>query len=138
MTRLYKGSCLCGGVRFEAGDLQTDPAHCHCSMCRKFHGAAFATLAAAGEFRWLTGEDLVRHYKAANGTVRSFCSRCGTSLAFRSNDESETPYEPALSLFDEEVPVRPAAHIFTNFSATWYRVNDGLPVFGEGRIDGDG
>ena len=119
MTRLYKGSCLCGGVRFEAGDLQTDPAHCHCSMCRKFHGAAFATLAAADEFR-------------------SFCSRCGTSLAFRSNDESETPYEPALSLFDEEVPVRPAAHIFTNFSATWYRVNDGLPVFGEGRIEGDG
>jgi len=133
MTRLYKGSCLCGDVSFEAGDLQADPAHCHCSMCRKFHGAAFGTLAAAGEFRWLTGEDLVRHFKGQNGTVRSFCGRCGTSLAFRSNDDPQTRYEPALSLFDEDVPVRPAAHIFLDYRASWLTVGDDLPRFHEGR-----
>src|SRR5207249_145423 len=36
------GSCLCGDVAFELvpGDWM---GHCHCSMCRKAHGAAFAT-----------------------------------------------------------------------------------------------
>lgn len=133
MTRLYGGSCLCGGITFEAGDLQPDPAHCHCTMCRKFHGAAFGTLAAAGRLEWLTGEELLRHYKADNGTVRTFCDRCGTSIAFRSNDDTATLFEIAATLFDEDVAIRPAAHIFTNYRASWYATGDDLPNFGEGR-----
>ncbi len=135
MIKLYKGSCLCGGITFEAGDLQADPANCHCRMCRKFHGAAFATLAAAGQFHWLTGEDLVRHYKGANGTVRSFCSRCGTSLAFRSNGDADTPFEIAVSLFDEDVPIAPAANIYARYRAVWFPMDKSLPVFDEGRTD---
>lgn len=135
VTRLFRGSCLCSDITFEAGNLQSDPAYCHCTMCRKFHGAAFGTLAAAGKLNWLSGEELLRHYKAQNGTVRTFCDRCGTSIAFRSDDDPATPFEIAIALFDEDLPIRPAAHIFLDYRASWYALADGLPAFGEGRQD---
>ena len=133
MTQLYKGSCLCGAITFEAGGLQTDPAHCHCRMCRKFHGAAFGTLAEAKTLNWLTGSELVRHYKADNGTVRSFCERCGSSLAFRSNDDPNTPFEIAVSLFDEDVPITVEAQIFTRYKANWYPLDTDLAIFPDHR-----
>ncbi len=37
-------------------------AHCHCSMCRKFHGAAFSTYGEAKieNFKWLQGEGFLK------------------------------------------------------------------------------
>ena len=35
------GSCLCGGVEFEIAGPLMAPLNCHCSQCRKQHGAAF-------------------------------------------------------------------------------------------------
>src|SRR5271169_110493 len=35
MEKLSRGSCLCGGVKFEIAGLLTPPSNCHCSMCRK-------------------------------------------------------------------------------------------------------
>ena len=34
------GRCLCGDVVFEADAPFEFMGHCHCSMCRKHHGAA--------------------------------------------------------------------------------------------------
>ncbi|MFT6270599.1 MAG: hypothetical protein ACJAVV_003438 [Alphaproteobacteria bacterium] len=39
----FKGSCLCGLIKYEVKAIETRMAHCQCAMCRKFHGAAFAT-----------------------------------------------------------------------------------------------
>ena len=46
------GSCLCGDVAFEITGPVEQMGHCHCSMCRKFHGSAFATfgVVAPGRF----------------------------------------------------------------------------------------
>ena len=40
-----KGQCLCGSIQYEIDKVEPKMAHCHCSMCRKFHGAAFSTFA---------------------------------------------------------------------------------------------
>ena len=37
------GGCLCGSIRYEIMAALKDAEHCHCSMCRKAHGAAFST-----------------------------------------------------------------------------------------------
>ena len=42
-----RGTCLCGGIVYEVNALEPKMGHCHCSMCRKFHGAAFATYGEA-------------------------------------------------------------------------------------------
>ena len=77
---MSRGSCLCGGVAFEASD-SIELRNCHCSRCRKARGAAFATnlFVPAAAFRWLRGENLVVTYRLPN-TLRfgnSFCRVCG-------------------------------------------------------------
>ena len=38
---MLRGSCLCGGVRYEITGPLSGALNCHCSMCRKAQGAAF-------------------------------------------------------------------------------------------------
>lgn len=135
MTAPYKGSCLCGQIRFEVEQFAPLTGNCHCSMCRKFHGAAYATIAEARSrhFRWTAGEELLKGYTAKNGTTRRFCSNCGSSLTFASPKADPDLIEIALGCFDDEVPVKPDAHIFVASGAEWARPQDDLPQFEAGR-----
>ena len=135
MESPYKGSCLCGRIKFEAGAFQPRTGSCHCSMCRKFHGAAFATLAEvkATDFRWLAGETYLQSYTAPNGTVRSFCCHCGSSLTFAPANDTGELVEIALGCFDDDVPIRPDAHIYVDSAANWVVADDDLPRFARGR-----
>ena len=39
---MIKGSCLCGGVKFEIRGSKGPFELCHCNRCRKATGSAFA------------------------------------------------------------------------------------------------
>jgi len=39
---MLKGSCLCGGIRFEITGMHSKVVVCHCSGCRKTSGAGSA------------------------------------------------------------------------------------------------
>ena len=43
MADTVKGSCLCGAVQFEVTLPTLGCCHCHCSICRRFLGAAYGT-----------------------------------------------------------------------------------------------
>ena len=70
------GSCLCGTVRYEADQLDAPIVHCHCTMCRKAHAAAFNSSAAVdrAHFRWTAGEDKLSRYASSPDKNRWFCS----------------------------------------------------------------
>lgn len=135
MTGPFRGSCLCGTVKFEIDEFLPHVAHCHCSMCRKFHGAAFATVASVqrSHFRWASGEDALKRYTAENGTTRTFCSHCGSSLQFSSPRAPQDVLEIALGAMDGDVPAVASAHIFMGSAANWTVLNDDLPRYMEGR-----
>ncbi len=61
---MLRGSCLCGRVRYELAATPQFINPCHCSMCRKEHGAAFGSFLHADGwgFRWTAGESSVEHY----------------------------------------------------------------------------
>lgn len=126
---MTEGSCLCGTVRFAVDEVR-DMAHCHCSMCRKHHGASFATMARVptDAFRWSAGEEAIRHYESSPGFRRSFCGACGSSLPDRS--PSGGWFVPA-GLFTEDPGVRPVVHIFRASRAPWHTIADDLPGFDE-------
>lgn len=126
----YRGSCLCGSVTFKVNAMVATACHCHCTMCRKFHGAAFATLVSVEGLQWVTGKEYLKHFKAENGTVRTFCNRCGSSLGFK--DSKGGGLELAIPTFDDPIPIKVNAHIFTNYSVNWYSPQDNLPCYGEG------
>ncbi|WP_026180423.1 GFA family protein [Hahella ganghwensis] len=127
----YAGSCLCGEIRYEVQKIGSKMGHCHCSMCRKFHGAGFTTYgeAAAENFRWTSGKQLLKSFKAPNGTVRTFCSECGSSLTFASANDKGEVVEFALGTLDSEIPQRPDVHIFVGSKANWSTIADDLPQF---------
>ena len=129
------GRCLCGGVVYEVDFIQPNMSHCHCQMCRRFHGAAFATYGEARpeHFRWLQGESLLSEYLADNGTTRRFCNTCGSSLSFEPAHNPENMIEFSLATLDHDIPHLPDAHIFTDFKASWFTINDDLPQFSAGR-----
>lgn len=132
MKANYTGGCLCGGIRFAVDAFEPAIAHCHCSMCRKFHGAAFATFASARveHFRWL---NLLQAYTAPNGTTRRFCRHCGSSLTFASPRGSADVVEIALGCLDGGLEIAPDAHIFVGSKADWFSISDDLPQYDAGR-----
>jgi hypothetical protein len=76
------GSCLCGGVKFEITGRLSSPLNCHCSQCRKQHGAPFRSRVRVQveDFRWLQGEHLIKYYESAGGYLRGFCRECGSPI----------------------------------------------------------
>lgn len=133
--KTHLGSCLCGSVKFQVTDIGEKMANCHCSMCRKFHGAAFATFGEVSveNFVWLKGKELLSSYRAENGTVRQFCSNCGSSLIFKPANDKNEVVEFSLGCLDSDIERTPDANIFTKYKANWYEITDDLPQFEEGR-----
>jgi hypothetical protein len=127
---MITGSCLCGAVRYEITGPLEEMHHCHCSRCRKSHGAAFGTFAQvpAGAFRLVTGEGAVRRYRSSPPVERSFCATCGSNLTFRFDGPPEMLWVAAGTLDDDPV-LRPGAHVFVASCAPWYAITDQLPRF---------
>src|SRR5206468_4227360 len=84
-----RGTCLCGYVAFEADAPFEFMGHCHCSMCRKHHGAAFSSALAVhpSRFRWLRGSGLCGGVAyeiggpVAGPIANCHCSRCRKARA---------------------------------------------------------
>jgi len=128
-TPPYSGQCLCGRVKYQVDVLEPKMGHCHCSMCRKFHGSAFATYgeAKSANFHWLAGKGDLKSYKGHNDTVRQFCQNCGSSLTFAPADSDGSIVEFSLSTLDSDIGERPDVHIYTDYKANWYDITDDLP-----------
>jgi hypothetical protein len=80
----FTGGCLCGGIRFEVEQPTKWCAHCHCSLCRRAHGAGYVTWFGVARDRFLLddSEQLLAWYRSTPGARRGFCSRCGSTLFF--------------------------------------------------------
>jgi hypothetical protein len=128
---MIRGSCLCGRVRYALDAAPWFINHCHCSMCRKVHGAAFGSfLHADGKsFRWLSDTATVRTWESSPGNLRAFCTECGSNVPVL-EDEGTHAIIPAGTL-DDDPGVRPAVHIHVGSKAPWHEIADALPRFEE-------
>ena len=124
------GSCLCGDVHFTVTWPSLWVAHCHCTQCRRAHGAAYVTWFGMAEDH-ATIEDragALRWFASSPGAERGFCTRCGSSLFFRS---TRWPGEQHIALgnLEGEIDQAPMAHVFWDTHVAWADVDpdDGLP-----------
>jgi hypothetical protein len=122
-----KGSCLCGSVKYELDGPFEVMSHCHCSMCRKHHGAAFATFVTVplSSFRWVAGEDVLSTYQSSAYGKRTFCSKCGSVMPVVEADTG-IAFCPAGNL-DGELGIQPQSHRFVGSKASWHAMTDTLP-----------
>jgi hypothetical protein len=126
------GRCLCEGVRFEIDAPLGPVVYCHCSMCRRATGSAFATNASVRSdgFRIVAGKDLIAEYSASPNNFRAFCSRCGSPLFGRFSEHPDV-LRVRLGTLVEDPGVRSTAHIWTGSKAAWFEITDDLKRFDE-------
>jgi len=131
MTKL-QGSCLCGGIRYQINGPLTGALNCHCSMCRKAHGAAFRSRARVQtrDFEFLQGEELMRFYESSPGTHRGFCGTCGSPI-FSRFDDDQSCYGLPLGGLDSDPGIKPELHVYVIDKAPWHDIVDRLPKYNE-------
>ncbi len=125
---MVRGTCLCGGVQFEAKQVPLIVL-CHCSLCRKANGAPFEAGAPvpAEDFQLTKGAERIQLYESSPGTQRAFCGVCGSRVPARSRD-GRLYFVPA-GLLDDDPGVKPALHMFVGSKAPWWEITDDLPQF---------
>ncbi|MEP2029344.1 MAG: GFA family protein [Paracoccaceae bacterium] len=120
---MIKGSCLCGGVQFQASETSRDPAACHCSQCRKQSGHYWASANVPMSAFTSTGE--VRWFNASTTAKRGFCPTCGSFLFWKAHDEDEIGV--ALGVLDGPTGLKLERHIFTADKGDYYDIADQVP-----------
>ena len=129
MGSKYSGSCLCGAVRFEVEGEFERFYLCHCEYCRKDTGSAHAAnlFSADATLEWVSGFDKATLFNLPSTRhSRCFCSICGSALP-SVQMEGRMLVVPAGSL-DDDVPLRPDAHIFASSRANWDDALDKIPM----------
>lgn len=126
---VLSGPCLCGSVVYEIRGGVGNLSYCHCNMCHKAHGAAFATYAPVGwdAFKFVSGEDKVRRYSSSHDVERTFCSDCGSNLQFTRDDRAG--FGLAVGTMDSDPTRRPTAQINTAYNAPWWDLQETPPCF---------
>lgn len=120
------GQCFCGAVRFTLEWPSKWVAHCHCSMCRRAHGAAFVTWVGmdATRVRIEDGAGALRWFSSSPGAERGFCSRCGSTLFFRSL-RWDGELHVTLANLDGEPDRAPMVHAYWDTHVAWASVDPG-------------
>ncbi len=129
------GSCFCGRVTYEI-DLPTlFCGHCHCSMCRRPHGASYVTWAgvAPARFRVTSGSEHLKIYRSSRLGRRQFCCNCGTQLFCWHEHEDGAPPEMidvTVASLHGDIDRPPQMHLYYDSRAPWTVVGDDLPKLG--------
>lgn len=124
-----EGGCLCGAMRYV---LRSAPRvhYCHCSMCRRSTGSAFAVLA------WVRWDDVgwagdtLRPYRSSPIARRSFCGDCGSSLTLHYDEGSGVDTEEVafhVGTLDHPERVAPGYHYGVESRLPWADCGAGLP-----------
>ncbi|XOV77546.1 MAG: GFA family protein [Aestuariibacter sp.] len=129
---MYNGSCLCGAIQVQITGEITDIIHCHCSLCRKSSGTAFATngFVKRQDFSIVTGDALLAAFELRPGKKRHFCQRCASPI-FSSNAQDPTRIRLRLGILDSDIEERPISHNFVTSKANWDSLNETLPHYEE-------
>lgn len=125
---MIEGQCECGRVQYEVDGEITDFSHCHCSQCRRLHGAAFASFAAIprDRFRYAAGAHDVQTYASSETIDRVFCGVCGSNILADYKPEPDVLYI-TMGTIGGNPACPPAYHQFVGSKAPWYDIGDGLP-----------
>ena len=126
-----RGSCLCGGVRFEVAEAPDTLRYCHCASCKKLSGSIGTVngRVPSSAIRILAGKELLQTFQPAEGSAKTFCRTCGSNLFGGGWPNSETTSVRASAL-DDAFDARPSAHIWVRSVAAWETLpDDGLERF---------
>jgi hypothetical protein len=127
---MYKGKCLCEAVSIKITGEISDIIHCHCSLCRKNSGTAYATngFINTADFEIISGENCLTAFSTTPGRNRHFCTKCGSPV-FSSNDQAPSRLRIRLGIITSDISERPISHNFVTSKANWEDLDANLPRY---------
>ena len=125
---MITGRCECAKVQYQVEGELKDFCHCHCSICRRIHGAAFATWGGISrdKFTYLSGENNLKIYSYSKRSDSIFCENCGSTILVDFKTEADMLYI-AMGTVDGNVKCPPGFHQFVGSKAPWFDICDDLP-----------
>ena len=114
---VHSGGCQCGAVRYAFYAEPYGTHLCHCRMCQKAFGSAFAplTLIRYKDFAWTRGEPAI--FRSSPKVARGFCAACGTPLSFAHDDCDYI--DISLGSLDHPEQVKPETQICVDSRIPW-------------------
>jgi hypothetical protein len=131
MATNFKGSCLCGAVRYECSTEPLFMGNCHCRDCQKASGAAYdPDIGVPAAALKITGKVKYHDVKAESGNTmsRGFCPECGSRLFAKTSAIPDLAMITAGSL-DDPSQYKPSMDIFTASAQPWDHMDPALPKF---------
>lgn len=124
------GHCLCGAIRYEYVGEPVIVAHCHCESCRRHTASPVATfvIVRAAGLRYTAGEPVT--FASSPSVTRSFCGRCGSPIAYRTERRPDMVDLYAGTLSDPTT-VAVNCHVHAAEQLPWFEILDDLPRFAE-------
>jgi hypothetical protein len=120
-----RGSCLCGGVRFEVEAAPDSLRYCHCTSCKKLSGGAgtvnFGVPPSA--IRIVAGEELLQSFTPEGGSAKTFCRTCGANLFGGGWPDSERA-SVRVPTIEGPIDANVGAHIYARSVASWETLPD--------------
>ena len=107
-----------------------DIVFCHCSLCRKAQGSAFATNGnvALENFEFTAGENNLTSYPYSEHQSKFFCQTCGSPILSK-NTQTPGTVRIRLGTIESNINEAPEAHIFVASKANWDEITDQLPQY---------
>ena len=113
MSETLLGKCMCGAVTFTA-KVMGGAGVCHCGMCRKWSGGMYLSVDTGDTLRFAQGAP-IKAYRGTEWGERVFCSKCGSSLVWRTQDganqhvsiqcfEDPSQFEIGVEVFHDRKP----------------------------------
>lgn len=127
---MYVGSCLCGEVKINLTGSISDIIHCHCSLCRKNSGTAYATngFVNSADLKIVSGQESLTRFSFKAGRFRYFCSHCGSPV-YSASESDPSRLRIRLGIFDSDISERPMSHNFISSKASWEDLDADLPRY---------
>jgi len=131
---MHTGSCLCGAVKYEIDGALAPIQLCHCHMCRRASGTAFASNmpVAAADFRVIAGAASLKSYESSPGKERLFCAECGSPIISRSRLAPGVVRVRVGTLGAAEGATL-SFHFNVASKAPWWPIADDLPQYPDDR-----
>lgn len=124
-------TCLCGAIEFEFEPVDDVAMNCYCSICRRSHGADYATqlISKKSTLKFIKGQDLLSEYHSSEHGVRAFCSCCGSRLMNYASVAGSDYMSVALSVVSSEHSIEACANVQVGSKAKWVKPVEGIPDY---------
>jgi hypothetical protein len=131
------GGCHCGRVRYRVGSI-FDAGYCHCSVCRRVHGAPVVAWIAVPEADFGLLDGAPRAYRSSSHGTRHRCDDCGTHLYYTDDRIPSGIGTRLVSVYlttlDAPERVQPRVHQWCDDRLPWFDTRDHLPRADDGTL----